>query len=90
MGGVRETPKGQSSHQVQTAQATPARHHRENQAYQYQRPPTTHHQGLLHFVAFFHVASMFSTGVDNEKVGVDNEKALELDIFFSYFSLILI
>jgi hypothetical protein len=27
---------------------------------------------LLHFVAFFHVASL------NEKVGVDNEKALEL------------
>ena len=22
---------------------------------------------LLHFVAFFHVASLFSTGVDNEK-----------------------
>ena len=38
---------------------------------------------LLHFVAFFHVASLFSTGVDNEK-------ALELDnrTFFSYFSLI--
>jgi hypothetical protein len=33
---------------------------------------------LLHFVAFFHVASLFSTGVDNEKGGVDNEKALEL------------
>ena len=33
---------------------------------------------LLHVVAFFHVASLFSTGVDNEKVGVDNEKALEL------------
>jgi hypothetical protein len=33
---------------------------------------------LLHFVAFFTVASLFSTGVDNEKVGVDNEKALEL------------
>ena len=45
---------------------------------------------LLHFVAFFHVASLFSAGVDNEKVGVDNEKALELEnrIFFSYFSLI--
>ena len=27
---------------------------------------------LLHFVAFFHVASLFSIGVDNEKVGVDN------------------
>ena len=26
---------------------------------------------LLHFVAFFHVASLFSTGVDNKKVGVD-------------------
>ena len=33
---------------------------------------------LLHFVAFFHVALLLSTGVDNEKVGVDNEKALEL------------
>ena len=33
---------------------------------------------LLHFVAFFHVASLFSTGVNNKKVGVDNEKALEL------------
>ena len=46
---------------------------------------------MLHFVAFFHVASLFSTGVDNKNVGVDNEtalfsigvdteKALELDI----------
>ena len=40
---------------------------------------------LLHFVAFFHVASLLFTGidnkkveVDNEKVGVDNKKALEL------------
>ena len=33
---------------------------------------------MLHFVAFFHVASLFSIGVDNKKVGVDNEKALEL------------
>ena len=33
---------------------------------------------LLHFVAFFHVASLFSTRVDHKKVGVDNEKALEL------------
>ena len=33
---------------------------------------------LLHFVAFFHVASLFSTGVDMEKEGVNNEKALEL------------
>ena len=33
---------------------------------------------MLHFVAFFHIASLLSTGVDNEKVGVDNEKALEL------------
>ena len=31
---------------------------------------------LLHFVAFFHVASLFSTGVENKKVGVDNKKAL--------------
>ena len=40
----------------------------------------------MHFVAFFHVASLLSTGVDNEKVGVDNEKALELDtnIFFIF------
>ena len=37
------------------------------------------HFDLLHFVAFFHVAcSLFSMGVDNKKVGVDNEKALEL------------
>ena len=35
-------------------------------------------KALLHFVAFFHVASLFSTWVDNKKVGVDNEKALEL------------
>ena len=34
---------------------------------------------LLHFVAFFHVVSLFSTRVDNEKVGVDNKKALQLD-----------
>jgi hypothetical protein len=53
----------------------------------------------LHFVAFFHVASLFSTGVDNEKAleltngtvfqGVDNEKALEPDnriIFFIFQS----
>ena len=33
---------------------------------------------LLHFVAFFHVASLFSTGVHNKKVRVHNEKALEL------------
>ena len=57
---------------------------------------------LLHFAAFFHVASLFSTGVDNEKaleltnstvsIGNNIEKALELDnrIFFSYFSLISI
>ena len=39
---------------------------------------------LLHFVAFFHVASL-SIEVDNEKVGVDNEKALNLDIrIFSF------
>ena len=42
---------------------------------------------MLHFVAFFHVASLFSTGVANEKVGVYNEKAVELDnrIFFFIF-----
>jgi hypothetical protein len=40
---------------------------------------------LLHFVAFFHVASLFSAGVDNEKVGVDKEKALGLKtaLFFT-------
>ena len=45
---------------------------------------------LLYFIVFFHVASLLSTGKDNEKVGVDNEKALELDnkTFFPYFSLI--
>ena len=52
---------------------------------------------LLHFVAFFHIASLLSAGVDNgkvevdnEKVGLDNEKDLELDnrIFFHSFSLI--
>ena len=34
----------------------------------------------------FHVPLLFSTGADNEKVGVDNEKALELDnnIFFIF------
>ena len=47
---------------------------------------------LLHFVAFFHVASLLSTWVDNKKVGVDNEKALELDnsnfsIFQSEFNV---
>ena len=31
----------------------------------------------MHFVAFFHVASLFLIGVDNEKVGV----------FFSFFFL---
>ena len=36
------------------------------------------HFSLLHFVDYFHVASLFSAGVDNKKVGVDNEKALEL------------
>ena len=35
-------------------------------------------KALLHFVAFFHVASLFSTRVENKKVGVDNKKALEL------------
>ena len=35
-------------------------------------------QSLLHFVAFFHVASLLSTGVDNEKV-------LELDNRTSFF-----
>ena len=36
------------------------------------------HPHLLHFVAFFYVVSLLSTGVDNEKVGVGNEKAVEL------------
>ena len=45
---------------------------------------------LLHFVAFFRVSSLLSKGVDNKKVGVGNEKALEMDnrIVFSNFSLI--
>ena len=38
----------------------------------------TKYKYLLHFVAFFHVASLISTEVDNRKVGVDNKKALEL------------
>ena len=29
---------------------------------------------LLHFVAFFHVASLFVSQVENRKVGVDNRK----------------
>ena len=37
---------------------------------------------LLHFVAFFHVASLLPTVVDNEKVGVDVEKSVELDNIF--------
>ena len=38
---------------------------------------------LLHFVALFHIASLLSAGVDNEKaLGLDNR------IFFSKFSLI--
>ena len=37
---------------------------------------------LLHFVAFFHVASLFSTGVENSKAGVEN--ALELDKRLSF------
>ena len=32
----------------------------------------------MHFVAFFHVASLFVREVENRKVGVDNKKALEL------------
>ena len=59
---------------------------------------------LLHFVAFFHVASLFSIGVDKKKVVVENVKALVLTnctvflgldgekaldrIIFSYFTLI--
>ena len=59
----------------------------------------TYHWCLLHFVSFSRMASLLSSEVDNEKlgvdngiVGVDNEKALELDnrIICSYFSLILI
>ena len=37
---------------------------------------------LLHFVAFFHVASLLSTWIDNEKAGQQNS--------FLYFSLITI
>ena len=63
-------------------------------SFHWQNCATPSYQGklliLLHFVAFFHVASLFSTGVDNEKVGVDNEKALELGsrIIFSHFTLL--
>ena len=47
---------------------------------------------LLHFVAFFHVVSQLYIGIDDKILGVDNEKALELDnrTFFSYFSVISI
>ena len=31
---------------------------------------------MLHFVAFFHVASLLSTRIEKEKVRVDNEKAV--------------
>ena len=41
-------------------------------------PEQVYSINLLHFVAFFHIASLLFIGVDNEKVGVDNEKALEL------------
>ena len=34
---------------------------------------------MLHFVAFFHIASLLSTGVDNKKVQVDNEKSYRAD-----------
>ena len=37
------------------------------------------HKYFLHFVAFFRAALLLFIEVDNEKVGVDNEKALELD-----------
>ena len=30
------------------------------------------YNGLFHFVAFFHVASLLSTGIDNEKAGQQN------------------
>ena len=48
------------------------------------------HHTFVAFCSFFHVASLFSTGVDNKKVGIDIKKALELDnrIFFSYLKLI--
>ena len=35
-------------------------------------------KSLLHFVAFFHVASLFLCRGDNRRVGVDNKRALEL------------
>ena len=39
------------------------------------------------FCSFFHVASLFATGADNKKGGLDNENGLELDnrIFFFIF-----
>ena len=43
---------------------------------------------IVAFFGFFQVASLFSTRVERKKVGVDNEKAGQQKIFFSYFSLI--
>ena len=34
---------------------------------------------LLHFVAFFHVASLFSTGVENKKVAGRQQKSSRAD-----------
>jgi hypothetical protein len=42
---------------------------------------------LLHFVDFFHVASLFSTGVENKKVGVDNKKQNNFFIFQPDFNV---
>ena len=33
---------------------------------------------MSQWLGFFHVAALFSTGEEKKKVGVDNEKALEL------------
>ena len=32
----------------------------------------------MHFVAFFYLVSLLSSGVDNGKIGIDDEKPLEL------------
>ena len=60
-------------------------------------------ESLLHFVAFFHVASLLSTGVDKEKAleltnstvfhrgrQWKSSRAGQQNIFFSYFRLISI
>ena len=51
-------------------------------------PRDDNYIGLLQFVAFFQVSSL-SKEADNKKVGIDNEKVLEMDnrIICSYFNI---